>query len=161
MTVHTKVLVVANVTAGSDDLLDALKARSEKGPTTFTLLMPAEQIGGVGREMAKARLDETLEKWRAAGIETAAGILGDADPVEAVQEAWDPRGFDEVIVSTLPGQTSKWVRVDLPHRVARITDAQVTHVVARDRTVHGEPLPPREKAALGPLSVLSWGGRRR
>jgi hypothetical protein len=160
MAVHCKVLVVANVTAGSDDLLDALKARAEKGAIKPTLLMPAEQIGAAGREAAQARLDETLEKWRAAGFE-ASGILGDADPVEAVQEAWDPRSFDEVIVSTLPGQTSKWVRVDLPHRVARITDAQVVHVVARDRTVHGEPLPPRERDALGPLSVLSWGGRRR
>jgi hypothetical protein len=160
MAIHNKVLVVANVTAGSEDLLDALKARAEKGPITATLLMPAEQIGAAGREGAKERLDEALEKWRAAGLE-ATGLLGDADPVEAVQEAWDPRSYDEVIVSTLPGQTSKWVRVDLPHRVARITDAQVTHVVARDRTIHGEPLPPREKAALGPLSVLSWGGRRR
>jgi hypothetical protein len=161
MTVHTKVLVVANVTAASDDLIDALQARAERGAVTFTLLMPAQQIGAAGRDAAQARVGEALEKWHAAGLE-ATGILGDADPVEAVQEAWDPRSYDEVIVSTLPGQTSKWVRADLPHRVARITDAQVTHVVARDRaTVQGEPPAPKEKATLGPLSVLSWGGRRR
>lgn len=159
MAVHTKVLVVANVTAASDDLVDALKARAEKGPITPTLLMPAEQIGAAGREAAKERLEAALAKWREAGLE-AAGILGDADPVEAVQENWDPRSYDEVIVSTLPGQTSNWIRFDLPHRIARITDAQVTHVVARDHVVHGEPLPPREKSSMGPLSVLSWGGRR-
>ena len=35
----TSVLVVANVTAGSDELLEALRSRAEQGPTRFTLLV--------------------------------------------------------------------------------------------------------------------------
>ncbi|HEV2786648.1 MAG TPA: hypothetical protein VGV67_09695, partial [Solirubrobacteraceae bacterium] len=47
-----------------------------------------------------------------------------------VQEVWDPRKFDEVIVATLPTDVSRWMALDLPRRIERFTDAQVTHVVA-------------------------------
>ena len=156
MAVHTKVLVVANVTAARMTSWTRSRPAPSSGPVALTLLMPAEQIGAAGREAAKERLDAALAKWREAGLE-AAGVLGDADPVEAVQENWDPRSFDEVIVSTLPGQTSNWIRFDLPHRIARITDAQVTHVVARDHVVHGEPLPPREKSSPAARCRCSHG----
>jgi hypothetical protein len=49
--------------------------------------------------------------------------------VAAVKEAWDPSRFDEVIVSTLPTGASKWLQIDLPHRVERFTGAPVRHVV--------------------------------
>ena len=41
MTWKTCVLVVANQTADSEGLVKALSARSERGPTQFTLLLPA------------------------------------------------------------------------------------------------------------------------
>ena len=68
---------------------------------------------------------------------------------------------DEVIVCTLPGQSSKWIRSDLPHAVARHTGVSVLHVVAHDPDAYvaTSPAPAREKAPLGPLSVLAWGGR--
>ncbi len=69
---------------------------------------------------------------------------------------------DEVIVCTLPGQSSKWIRSDLPHAVARYTGVSVLHVVAHDpdAQVATSPAPAHEKAPLGPLSVLAWGGPR-
>ena len=79
----------------------------------------------------RGRLDAALAAWREAGIE-AEGICGDANPMDAVAETWDPRRHDEVIVSTLPGQSSRWIAGDLPARVARLTGAPVTHVVAND-----------------------------
>src|SRR5919107_1191256 len=125
------VLVLANVTASSGDLIDAIKQRAEKGPVEVTLLMPGQGPGLSGREAVRGRLDAALEAWREAGIE-AEGICGDANPMDAVAETWDPRRHDEVIVSTLPGQSSRWIAGDLPDRVARFTGAPVTHVVARD-----------------------------
>ena len=96
--------------------------------------------------------------WREAGIE-AEGICGDANPMDAVAETWDPRRHDEVIVSTLPGQSSRWIQGDLPGRVARLTGAPVTHVVANDMRPepHVGPPPEHEKSPLGPLGVLAWG----
>jgi hypothetical protein len=155
------VLVVANLTAGSQHLLDALKARAERSPIRVTLVMPASGPGLGGREAVKARLDEALAGMRAAGLE-ADGAIGDADPMEAVAECFDPARHDEAIVCTLPGRSSKWLQHDFPHRVARFTGVPVTHVVADDLrpAPHTSPAPTHEREPLGPLSVLAWGGRR-
>ena len=154
------VLVVANVTAASGDLIAALEERARKGPIEVTLLMPGQGPGLAGREAVRERLDAALAAWREAGIE-ADGVCGDARPLDAVAELWDPRRHDEVIVSTLPGDSSRWIRSDLPHRIARLTGAPVTHVIATDmrpEPSHGPP-PVQESSSLGPLAVLSWGGR--
>jgi hypothetical protein len=155
------VLVVANLTAASTHLLDALKHRAERSPIRITLVMPASGPGLGGREAVRARLDEALEGMRAAGLE-AEGAIGDADPMEAVAECFDPARHDEAIVCTLPGRSSKWLQHDFPHRVARFTGVPVTHVVADDLrpAPATSPAPTHEREPLGPLSVLAWGGRR-
>jgi hypothetical protein len=155
------VLVVANLTAASTHLLDALKHRAERGPIRITLVMPAQGPGLGGKERVKDRLDEALEGMRAAGLE-AEGAIGDADPMEAVAECFDPARHDEAIVCTLPGRSSKWLQHDFPHRVARFTGVPVTHVVADDLrpAPATSPAPTHERQPLGPLSVLAWGGRR-
>ena len=82
------VLVLANVTASSGDLIAAIKQRAEKSPIEVTLLMPGQGPGLAGKEAVRGRLDAALEAWRAAGIE-AEGICGDANPMDAVAETWD------------------------------------------------------------------------
>jgi hypothetical protein len=155
------VLVVANLTATSQHLLDALKARAERSPIRVTLVMPARGPGLGGREAVRERLDEALAGMRDAGLE-ADGAIGDADPMEAVAECFDPARHDEAIVCTLPGRSSKWIQHDFPHRVARFTGVPVTHVVADDLrpAPATSPAPTHEREPLGPLSVLAWGGRR-
>ena len=155
----SSVLVVANVTAASDELLEAVRARAAREPAEFTLVVPATGGGKRGREAAKAQLSAALERMREAGVEVK-GRVADPDPVVAVRDAWDPAKFDEVIVSTLPTGASKWLLVDLPHRVQRLTDAPVTHVVAQERkAVTPRQPPPRRKSSgvLEPLTVLGWG----
>jgi hypothetical protein len=150
---HPRILVIANVTASSPDLIDALRERHERNAIAPTLLMPAARNGFSGREEAQGRLDEALERWRDAGLE-AKGIVGDPDPVIAVHECWDPQAYDEVIVSTLPGQSSKWLQFDLPRRVGQITGLTVKHIPSRTRTEpRSGPPPAREKPALGPLTL--------
>jgi hypothetical protein len=107
-------------------------------------------------------MDAALDAWRAAGIERCEGFVCDPVPLEALAEVWDPLRHDEVIVATLPGQSSKWVRGDLPHAVSRYTGVSVMHVVAHDPDVVPEvtAAPPHERAPLGPLTVLAWGGKR-
>jgi hypothetical protein len=155
------VIVLANRTAAAPELIEALVHRSERGPIHATLVMPAGP-GTADRQAATERMNAALEAWRAAGIERCEGVVCDPVPLEALAEVWDPMRHDEVIVSTLPGQSSKWIRSDLPHAVARYTGVSVLHVVAHDpeARVETSPAPAHEKAALGPLSVLAWGGRR-
>jgi hypothetical protein len=122
----TRLLVVANRTADSDDLLAALRERAARGPIAVTLVVPQDSHGGLGERMTAA-----LARFQEAGVE-AHGMLGDTDPCVAVIETWDPGAYDEVLVSTLPGASSRWLMMDLPGRIARMVDAPVTHVVARE-----------------------------
>jgi hypothetical protein len=119
---RTKLLVVANQTVDSDELYDALRERSERGPLAVTLLVPQDQQAGLGH-----RVNAALERLHAAGVEAEA-MLGDVDPACAVIEVWDPRRWDEVIVSTLPTGTSRWLQIDLPHRIQRAIDVPVHHI---------------------------------
>jgi hypothetical protein len=162
MAQRVSVLVIANATAASPQLIDALRQRAERGPIRVTLLMPSVGPGLNGRDAAQSTLDDVLEQWREEGLEEVDGLVGDQDPMVAVHETWDPQRFDEVIVSTLPSNVSEWVRWDLAHRVARATDAQVSHVVSSMPPVppRTEPAPRRERPRLGPLSVLAWGHPR-
>jgi hypothetical protein len=161
MAFKLSILVVANRTADSDELSEALRARAEQRPASYTIVVPPTGGGPEARAAAKVKLAAALQRLRDAGLEID-GRIGPPDPVDAVHAVWDPRHFDEVIVSTLPGQASKWLLMDLPHRIARLTGVQVTHVVASDEKVKLEavPLPARDRpGVLAPLSVLSWGGR--
>ena len=153
MAYQARVLVIANVTASSPELLDALRARQQQGPMVPTLLMPATKNGYAGKEEAQERLDGVLAQWREAGL-VATGVVGDPDPAVAVHETWDPRSYDEVVVSTLSGQTSKWLQADLPHRVQQITGCDVTHVEAgKKHEPHWGPPPERRPASPFTLRV--------
>jgi len=160
MTWKRSFLVVANVTATSDRLIEALKQRAAQEPASFTLIIPATPFGG-GRAAAVQKLEEALERLRAAGLE-AEGRVGNADPILAVTDAWDPKRYDEIVISTLPMRFSKWLHAGLPERIAKLTDAPVTHVVSPPPRPEPEVAPPpaHPDHAMGPLSVLSWGARK-
>ena len=115
-----KLLVVANQTVDSDELYDTLHARAEHGPLAVTLLVPQDQQAGLGQ-----RVNAALDRLHAGGVEAEA-MLGDVDPACAVIEVWDPRRWDEILVSTLPNSTSRWLQIDLPHRIQRAIDAPVS-----------------------------------
>ena len=153
------VLVVANVTAASEQLLAALCERAEKGPAEFTLLMPATRGDSAS---ARRELEQALKRMRDARLEVS-GSVGDPDPVVAVHETWDPRRFDEVIVSTLPTGASRWLQIDLPHRIERMTDVPVRHVVSKPpeepRPTYSPPPKPEPMGLLTPLEALGWGGK--
>jgi hypothetical protein len=155
------VLVVANVTATSRDLLNALVARAEREKVAFTLIVPATPFGG-GRAAAAAQLDEALAHLREAGLE-ADGSVGPGDPISAVIDVWDPKRYDEILVSTLPLRLSKWLHAGLPARIERLTGAPVTHIVSEPPKPAVQTVPPPAHERLGvtrPLSVMYWGGQK-
>jgi hypothetical protein len=136
MSTPAKILVVANRTADSDEVHAALVERAQDGPIDVTLLAPAawevvDPHGG--RQSAWRRLNAALTRLAAAGI-TARGVVGDADPIAAVRDTWNTERFDEVIVATLPQHLSRWLRLDLPHRVEQLTGRPARHVIARERS---------------------------
>jgi len=138
MSDNARVLVVANRTAASDELLEALVQRVERGPAEFFLVVPATPRGAswitdmnaaTGGAAAEEALQRALERWKDVGIECM-GRVGDSDPLAAASDAAGDGEFDEVIVSTLPLHLSKWLHLDLPHKVAHATGLPTEHVRA-------------------------------
>jgi hypothetical protein len=159
MPFRTHLLVVANHTVDSPGLLAALEERAGQGPIHVTMLAP---VLWSEREEARARLDEACERLREHDI-PAEGVLGDADPVVAVQEVWDPGRFDEIMVSTFATGASRWMQIDLPHRVAKLTDCTVRHVESQPVAEPAPPSPPPEKPGLleSAVGLLRTGTRGR
>ena len=134
-----KVLVVANRTAESPELLHVMRQRAAEGAVGFTLVVPVTAHGmtwatdmNAGGAEAEQHLTAALGGMRRAGL-SVDGRLGDPDPIAAVQDAVNFDTFDEVIVSTLPHGISRWLGLDLPRRVERSTGLPVRHVTASSR----------------------------
>lgn len=123
-------LVVANRTLGGQSLRYEVRNRAERGAARFHVLVP---VGPDGLAGARQRLDEQLGWFEDLGLE-ASGELGDPDPLDALSATIEREQPVEVILSTLPRGTSRWLRNDLPSRARRALDVPVVHVVGDDPT---------------------------
>jgi hypothetical protein len=148
-----RVLVVAHKTAATPALLDAVRERAARGPATFTLLVPTP-AHGLTRLMdpediedgeARDTLTLALPLLEQAAARPVQGMVGVPSPLEAIQDAINLHGFDEIILSTLPRTVSRWLHLDLPHKLNGL-GLPVTTVTA------GEPVrpAPAEDAAGAP-----------
>ena len=156
-------LVVANVTATSPELLErADRAGPGSEASTFTLIVPATPIAN-GRAAARASLGQALEKPPSRRAARSTGGRERRPDPRRVSDEWDPRRYDEIVVSTLPMRISKWLHAGLPERIERMTGARVTHVVSQPPKpeIEATPAPVHEKhGVMTPLSVLTWGTQR-
>ncbi len=122
----TRILVVAHKTAATQPLLDAVRERAAGGPASFTLLVPNRAHGlhkavdpeDLDADEAQGVLDHALPLLSEAAGSQVEGMIGDPDPSAAIQDAINLRGFDEVIISTLPTKLSRWLHLDLPRKVS-------------------------------------------
>jgi hypothetical protein len=72
-----------------------------------------------------------------------------------VMDVWDPMKFDEIIVSTLPTGSSRWMGIDLPHRLEKLTSVPVRHVVSKPPPPEAPTGPPPEQPQkMGVLAAL-------
>jgi hypothetical protein len=172
------VLVVANETVAGRSLLEALLRRAGSGPLRVSVACPVSYpregyviYEDTRRAAARRRLDKTLALLRDHGI-AADGFVVDADPVDAVRDAFrqlEPPP-QEVVVSTHPESRSGWLRRHVVERIRRAVDVPVEHVVVdlrseggaanvlvvANETVVGRALLEaiRERARRGPASFL-------
>lgn len=116
-----RVLIVANRTAATPALIDAVRDRAQHGRCSFSLLVPqpaAEE--GLGDEEARKTLELAIPLLEEAAGGTVSGIVGPSDALLAVERTLVHEHFDEVIISTLPERISHWLKRDLPAKVERL-----------------------------------------
>ncbi len=126
MEARPRILIVANRTAATEPLLDAVRDRAAAGQADFHLMMPASPQGlhrvvdpeDNGREEATARLGIALPLLSEAAGSGVTGEVGSHDPLAAVQDALQSSHYDEIIISTLPKRVSRWLKLDLPSKLA-------------------------------------------
>jgi GABA permease len=137
-----RVLVMANETANSEELLDELRRIGADAATTYYVVVPASPIEtGVAathgpldiweatQQAAQARLDHTLLTLHSEGL-PAEGALGDQRPLRALADAVDSFHPDQIVIATLPPEASVWHRFDVVDRARTQHGLPVTHVVA-------------------------------
>ena len=122
----TRVLIVANRTASTHRLIEAVRSRAKAGPCEFALLIPDV----TDRKAADWTLETAQRSLGPAARGKLEGLVGGPDPFESVKAAVHEGSFDEIIVSTLSKKTSKWLRRDLIHRVETL-GLPVTAIVPR------------------------------
>jgi len=135
-----RVLVVAARTAATPGLIEAVRERAARGPAKFTLLIPNPTHGlhtVVDPEDQGTGEAESIVELAAPLLSEAAGapvdhLIGCERPLDAIQDAVNLHGFDEIILSTLPARVSRWLRLDLPSKVGGL-GLPVTTVTARSR----------------------------
>jgi hypothetical protein len=127
-------LIVANQTLPGQPLAELVREQIAAGECTFHVVVPLTPVphGAVWEdretaEAARGRLAAFLGVVRAQGA-TAAGEIGDRDPIQAVRDVLRGRAVDEIVLSTLPPGASRWLQMDVPSRLARAVDLPITHV---------------------------------
>jgi len=131
-----RVLVVANETVGGRELLEALVRRADGVREEILVVCPAlnsrtrtwasDEDGA--RAAAQARLDASLARLRAVGVE-ARGEVGDGDPLQAIEDAVRTFGPDEIVISTHPEGRSHWLERNVVGAARERFDVTITHVV--------------------------------
>jgi len=135
----THTLVVATRTVASGDLIAYLKQKAADKPHRYTIISPPS--GQITREEVCERLARTLAELYRSEIDATGQPMSPA-PLAAVQNALEHYRVDEVLISTLAGERSKWLEEGLIESVRGLTDKPVEHVEA------GEDEAPTERAAV-------------
>jgi len=131
-----RVLVVANETIAGEELLSTISTLALTERTTFHVVCPAlnsrlrtyTSDEDPARAAAQERLDATLARLASVGIE-ASGIVGDGDPLVAIDDAVRTFGPNEIVISTHPPGRSNWLEKGVVESLRARFDIPVTHVV--------------------------------
>lgn len=133
---------MANETAESQELLHAISEIDGQDPgADFVIVVPAtplnllQQFEGSAksaRGLAAKRAQSTRQKLESLGIRVRSTRVGNWDPYVAIEDELLQEKYEAIVVSTLQPGLSRWLRMDLPSRVARRHPGiRLVHVVAR------------------------------
>ena len=133
---EVRILVIANETIGGKALTDLIRKKSEGVRANVLVVVPALVTAlqhltsdeDPGRAAAQERLDASLATLRSLGV-AANGEVGDAQPVQAIEDALRTFGADEIIISTHPEGRSHWLKSGVVNEARARFAVPITHVV--------------------------------
>ena len=147
------ILLVADRTACGEHVRTTIEDRAKEGPCQVTLLVPAARPRRgwtwdeqTARGEARRRMEAARAMLRRSGAAVGT-VLGDFNALDAIRDELRRRHYDEIIISTFPARLSRWLKQDLPTRVAAETETPVTHVAATDGVGGSDIMPPARSAA--------------
>jgi hypothetical protein len=140
-----RILVVANETLEGETLHEMIRRKGEGyrpnvlvvAPSQPSVLQHLASDEDGARLQARERLDNSLAKLRSAGI-AARGEVGEADPIQAIEDALRTFGPDEVIMSTHPEGRSHWLEQGVVEKARERFAVPITHVVVDVNAHHAE-----------------------
>jgi hypothetical protein len=142
----THTLVVATRTVSSPELIGALAERARERPHRYTFICP--RSGDLERSEVSKRLARALAEMYRRDVD-ATGQPMSPEPFTAVRNAIEHYRIDDILICTLAGQQSAWLREGLIEQVEGITDKSIEHIEAGDgEATVVESVPEHEEAHL-------------
>jgi hypothetical protein len=131
-----RILVIANETVGGETLREEIRRRAEGYdervrvicPTLLSRVRYIASDSDAARAKAQERLDHSLSSLREVGV-NCEGEVGEADPLQAIEDALRTFGADEIIISTHPEGRSLWLERGVVEAARARFDVPITHVV--------------------------------
>jgi hypothetical protein len=131
-----RILVVANETVAGRALLEAVEAAAEGYRANVLVVSPAlnsplrhwASDEDQARGAAEKRLRSSIAELERLGI-SARGEVGDADPVQAIEDALRTFGADVIVISTHPEGRSNWLERGVVTSARERFAVPITHVV--------------------------------
>jgi hypothetical protein len=131
-----RILVVANETVAGGALRDAIKVAAEGARANVLVVSPALNTKlkhwtsdeDQARAAAEERLARSCRELERLGID-ARGEVGDADPLQAIEDAQRTFGAEMIIISTHPQGRSNWLERGVVSGARERFSVPITHVV--------------------------------
>jgi hypothetical protein len=120
----THTLVVANQTLSDPELIKRLVESAAERPHRFTIIAPETE--GVSAATVTRNLAKLMAALYREDID-ATGQPMSPDPLSSVRNAIAHYRLDDILISTLPGEQSRWLADDLVGKVREMTDKPVSH----------------------------------
>ena len=119
-------LVVANKTAATPALIEAVRERAAAGPVEFVMLVPNPEHVAFDRVSRESHEGDHLLAAALPLLEEAAGkkvkgrVAASPNAYDDIVDELNNRPYDEIILETIPAHVSHWLHVDLPQRLAHL-----------------------------------------
>lgn len=139
-----RILVVAAEEHIGEPLQRELSNRGDGRETEVRVVVPAladsafEQAAGAvdeGLERAQKQLDESLAEVRESNATRGEGLVGDADPLLAIDDALYDFPADEILIVTHPQDRARSMEGDLFERAAQRFHQPLRHFVVENGSI--------------------------